>query len=114
MSLIADLAARQLAAYNRSDLDEFVDCYHPDVTVWDGEEIIAQGIVAFRERYTDLFTHWDFGATVPQRVHHGAYCVDLEDWWRVDPDHHERQEGRVLVQYRLRDDRIGTVRFLRS
>lgn len=111
MSDIATLAARQLAAYNERDLDAFVACYHPEVTVYDGDTVIAQGQGAFRERYADLFTRWTFGATVPQRVHHERHCIDLEDYWRVDPDSGVRSTGRVLVQYTLLDDRIGTVRF---
>ncbi|HCH63951.1 MAG: hypothetical protein CL927_16330 [Deltaproteobacteria bacterium] len=112
MSAIADLAARQLAAYNAGDLDAFVDCYHPEVVVMAGDEVTVEGIAAFRERYTDLFTHWRFGASVPTRVHHTTHCIDLEDYWRIDPETGERTEGRVLVHYALRDDRIGRVRFL--
>jgi len=112
MTDIATLAARQLQAYNDSDLDAFVACYHPEVVVYDGEEVIAEGRAAFRERYTDLFTRWDFGASVPTRVHHADHCIDLEDYWRVDPDSGERRDGRVLVHYQLRDGHIGAVRFL--
>lgn len=112
MSPIAALAARQLAAYNAGDLDAFVACYHADVVVMNGDKITVTGIAAFRERYADLFTHWNFGATVPEQVAHGSHCIDLEDYWREDPETGERSEGRVLVHYTLRDDRIGQVRFL--
>lgn len=112
MTPIAALAARQLEAYNAHDLDAFVACYHPEVEVWDGGACIARGTAAFRERYTDLFTRWEFGATVPERIDHAGHCVDLEDWWRIDPESGERSHGRVLVHYTLRDDQIGAVRFL--
>ena len=112
MSPIAALAARQLEAYNACDLDAFVACYHPDVVVRSGDEITVTGIDAFRERYTDLFDRWNFGATVPERMDHGPHCIDLEDYWREDPETGERSEGRVLVHYTLRGDRIGQVRFL--
>ena len=75
MSAIADLAARQLAAYNAADLDAFVDCYHRDVAVMAGSEVTIEGIAAFRKQYTDLFRHWTFGAAVPTRVHHTTHCI---------------------------------------
>jgi hypothetical protein len=112
MTTIADLAARQLAAYNAHDLDAFVDCYHEQVVVLDDQEVIAEGIEAFRERYTDLFTRWEFGATVSTRVQHADHCIDLEDYWRVDPTSGERTEGRVMVHYVLRDAKLGRVVFL--
>jgi len=112
MSPIAALAARQLEAYNACDLDAFVACYHDEVVVMNSDEVTVTGIEAFRERYTDLFTRWNFGATVPERVHHDTHCIDLEDYWREDPETRERSEGRVLVHYTLRDDRIGRVQFL--
>ena len=43
----------------------------------------------------------------------GDHCVDLEHWWRIDPETGERSEGSILVHYTLRDDLIGTVRFMR-
>jgi hypothetical protein len=111
MSEIATLAARQLAAYNASDLDAFVACYHPDVVVRDSDEIIARGRDAFRERYSDLFARWEFGAEVPERVHHGTHCVDKETYWRTNPDTQEHQRDSVMVHYSLRDRLIGSVHF---
>ncbi|MGA1398839.1 MAG: nuclear transport factor 2 family protein [Phycisphaerales bacterium] len=113
MTQIESLAARQLAAYNAADLDAFCDCYHPEVRVLDDLEERLAGIAAFRERYRDLFTRWTFGAEVTQRLVLGPHAIDLERWWRIDPDQGKRSEGEVLVRYSLRDDRIGTVQFLR-
>jgi hypothetical protein len=45
---------------------------------------------------------------------HGPHAVDLERWWRIDPDRGERSEGEILVRYTQRDDLIGTVQFLRG
>ena len=112
MSQIVDLATRQLEAYNRSDLDAFVACYHEDVLVLDGDEESVRGREAFRERYRSLFEAWQFGAEVPQRLHLAGHCVDLEHWWRVDPTTKERSTGTVLVRYEARGDTIGTVQFL--
>ena len=112
MSRIEDLAQQQLDAYNRSDLEGFVACYHPEVLVLDGKEQSLSGINEFRERYRALFSEWEFGASVTQRIALGAHCVDFEEWWRVDPVTGERSEGQVLVHYEERDGLIGTVRFL--
>ncbi len=114
MTRIADLAARQLAAYNAADLDAFCACYHPQVRVLEDLEERLVGLDAFRDRYRDLFTRWAFGAEVSQRLVHGPHAVDLERWWRIDPDHAARSEGEILVRYTQRDDLIGTVQFLRG
>jgi hypothetical protein len=109
---IEELARRQLAAYNASDLEAFVACYHEDVRVLRGEEESLRGRDAFRERYLSLFEDWDFGADVPERLQLGDHCVDYETWWRVDPSSGERSEGSVLVRYLARDGLIGLVQFL--
>lgn len=113
MPAIADLAARQLAAYNAADLDAFCDCYHSDVRVFDDLDEQSPGLEAFRERYRDLFERWRFGAEVSQRLVLGEHAVDLERWWRTDPDDGTRHEGEILVRYTLRADRIGVVQFLK-
>ena len=112
MTDIAELAARQLAAYNAADLEAFVACYHEDVRVLRGEEESLRGREALRERYRGLFEDWSFGAEVPQRLHLGQHCVDYETWWRIAPDSDERMEGAVLVRYMERDGLIGLVQFL--
>ena len=113
MTRIEHLAQQQLDAYNRSDLEAFVACYHPDVRVFNGDEQTVSGIDEFRKRYQSLFTTWKFGASVPQRISLNTHCVDFETWWRVDPNTDERSEGQILVRYEERDGRIGTVQFLR-
>ncbi|MBJ93214.1 MAG: steroid delta-isomerase [Rickettsiales bacterium] len=112
MAQIADLAARQLAAYNAADLDAFVACYHEDVQVMDGEEQTLRGRQAFRERYRELFEDWSFGAEVEQRLQLGVHCIDYERWWRIAPDSKQREQGLVMVRYLGRDGLIGLVQFL--
>ena len=112
MADISELAERQLAAYNASDLEGFVACYHEDIQVLSGDEETIRGREDFRERYRYLFEEWSFGAAVRKRFHLGAHCVDYERWWRIPPDSDERSEGEVIVRYTLRDELIGTVQFL--
>ncbi len=113
-STIADLATRQLAAYNVADLEAFCACYHEDVVVLDSDGVeTVRGLGAFRERYRTMFETMRFGATVSTRLALGIHCIDDETWWRVHPETEERSEGRVMVRYAERDGRIGLVQFLR-
>ena len=114
MALIADLALRQLDAYNAGDLEAFCACYHPEVLVLHDRVEAVTGLEAFRDRYRDLFERWTFGASVSSRLVLGVHAIDLERWWRVDPESGLRSEGDVLVRYTLRDASIGVVQFLRG
>lgn len=110
---IESLAQRQLDAYNASDLDAFVACYHPEVEVLEGEQKTVTGRDQFRERYADLFSGArHFGAEVSQRLIEGPHCVDHEQWWRLDPATGERESGSLLVRYTARDGLIAVVQFL--
>lgn len=113
MSMVEDLAQKQLEAYNSSDLDGFCACYHADVLVLDDLEETVRGMKAFKARYTSLFEKWEFGAAVPSRLVSGAHCVDYETWWRIDPESGERSEGEVLVRYTEKDGKIAIVQFLK-
>jgi len=113
MSQIRELAIRQLDAYNASDLAGFVSCYHAEVQVFEGTKLVCEGQEAFRERYRKLFETFEFGATVPERLTNADHCMDLEHYWRIDPDTQERTEGTILVHYTERDGLIGVVRFWR-
>ena len=113
MSRVVELAIKQLAAYNESDLNEFVACYHPDVVVFDGMNESIRGRAAFRARYLDLFENWEFGATVSHRFDLEGQCFDHERWWRVDPSSGARSDGLVVVRYEIRDELIGMVQFFR-
>lgn len=113
-SEITRLAARQLEAYNQGDLEAFCACYHTDVVVYDenGQESL-KGITAFRERYAVMFANGHFGATVNTRLSVGDHCIDLEEYWRGTAAGEDAIRGEVLVRYRLKEDRIGEVQFLR-
>ena len=111
---ISELADQQLSAYNLADLDAFCACYHRDIVMLDAEgEISLRGLDAFRARYADLFARGAFGAEVPDRLVAGDHCVDLERYWRDDPDGGPQVKGELLVRYQLREGLIGLVQFLR-
>jgi hypothetical protein len=113
MSTIRQLASKQLEAYNASDLDAFVACYHATVQVYEAGELVCEGHEAFRASYLRLFTTMEFGATVSERMGNASHCIDLEDYWRIDPDTQERTEGTILVHYTEKEGLIGMVRFWR-
>ena len=113
MTDVQALAARQLEAYNASDLDGFCGCYHQNVVVLEENQESVRGLDAFRARYQELFEKWQFGAAVPTRVQAGNHCVDYETWWRIDPDSGERSEGEILVRYTEKDGKIAVVQFLK-
>lgn len=102
------LAAAQLDAYNRADLDAFCACYSNDVRVFRDGELISEGAVAFRARYQALFERGEFGARVETRQLEAARvdaggvsvsCVDFERWWRGAGE--LRAEGEVWARYHL-------------
>ena len=113
MSVIQDLAVRQLAAYNSADLAGFVACYHPDVVVFDGMQESLRGRSAFEERYRDLFENWRFGAVVSERFTLDGQCFDHERWWRISPESGLKTEGVVVVRYEAKEGLIGVAQFFR-
>ena len=112
--LILALAARQLAAYNRADLDAFCACFHPDVVVLgaDGTTVRA-GLAVFRERYAEMFAqHRDVHAEVTARVLLGEHVVEHEAWSRTERATGTARSGQVLVRYSEQDGLIRWVQFL--
>lgn len=110
----AELAARQLEAYNARDLDAFCGCYTDDVHVLDEAGAVSfAGIDEFRRRYEPLFTGWDaIRGEVTTRIVLEPHVIDDEHWWRLRGN--ERQSGRVLVRYTAREGGISTVQFFRE
>lgn len=113
--LVVELSERQLAAYNRADLDAFCACYHPDVVVLDAEgRVVRSGMPAFRAAYAEMFgAHRDVRAEVTERLVLGEHTVEREAWSRVRRDTGERSEGVVLVRYTERDGLLAVAEFLR-
>jgi hypothetical protein len=112
---IVDLAAAQLEAYNRADVDAFCACYAEDVVVLDeaGAQTL-RGQEAFRAGYVRLFaTFRDVQAGILTRVAMGRHCIDHERWSRVHRETGERMAGEILVRYTGRDGKIAIVQFLR-
>jgi hypothetical protein len=105
-----DVVQEQLDTYNAHDLERFVACYAPDVLVEDGQgNEICRGIENFRLRYHWLFAHHpDVHAEVVHRIRVADYVVDEEQVTGRGPE-----TQHVVAIYRIVDNRIVHVRFLR-
>lgn len=114
-SEILGLAARQLEAYNRSDVEAFCACFHDAVEVL-GEDGTVQkrGMAEFRKGYAAMFAEHDaVVATVSARLVLGPHVVEQEQWSRVRRSDGAKLGGEVLVRYTARDGLIRWVEFLR-
>ena len=109
------LAASQLEAYNRADLDAFIACYAEDVIVLDeAGGVTMKGRAEVRERYGRLFASFrEIRAEVLTRLLVGKHCVDHERWSRVSIETGGRSEGEILVRYTEQAGLIAIVEFLR-
>ncbi|MBS8264051.1 steroid delta-isomerase [Mesobacillus boroniphilus] len=75
------LAQKQLDAYNKQDLEEFLSVYSDDVMIMDfpGSKVTTRGIEEMRIRYGRLFNeHPNNHAELLARMVHGNKVVDHE------------------------------------
>ncbi|MET9833424.1 nuclear transport factor 2 family protein [Streptomyces sp. NPDC006385] len=102
-----DPVERQLDAYNRQALEEFLACYADSAQLLVDGVTAASGKEALREIYARQFAQTPVKATSLGRLRQGEWVVD-----------HERVEApslpttTVLALYRVRDGLIDQVQFL--
>lgn len=106
---VAAVVARQLDAYNRQAVDEFVACFSEEVEiVREGSPDVMKGRAAMRESYAAMFAKFPQNkATVTQRMVVGQHAVDEELV--------EGRDGppfRTIAVYTITDGLISHVRFL--
>ncbi len=112
---VSELAEAQLSAYNAHDIDAFCACYAEDIRVLDADgRVTIDGLAAFRATYGAVFTEWDIGAAVDQRLVLEPHAIDDERWWRTHRTDGRVLSGRVLVRYTARDGKIVVAQFFRS
>ncbi|CAL9278652.1 nuclear transport factor 2 family protein [Streptomyces sp. SudanB91_2054] len=104
----ARVVDRQIDAFNRQALDDFMACYAPHATVLTDGEVVASGADALRALYGRQFSEVPLTATVLSRSSQAEWIVDRE-----------RVEGgagipamSVLALYRVRDGLIDQVQFV--
>lgn len=110
MDPITELADRQLAAYNRKDMDAWLATYAPDAEQYDIEgRLLARGHAQMRERMAARFAEPDLHARLIQRIVMGDVVVDHEEVTRNFP------EGLgslpMLCVYRVVDGRFARATF---
>jgi hypothetical protein len=105
-----DPVQEQLEAYNARDLERFLACYSPNVLIEDGAGNVEMvGHSAMRERYGPMFAqHPQLHCQIVTRLRIGEYVVDEERIVGRGPD-----ERHAVAIYRVADDKITHVRFLR-
>lgn len=109
----ADLAQRQLDAYNARDLEAFLACYAEDCLVRahpSGAEMM-RGREAMRARYGRLFEeHPDLHCRLLTRVEHEVFAIDHEHVEGLKPG----EVVYAVAMYEVRDGLIQNVWFLRN
>jgi hypothetical protein len=98
---------RQIEAYNRQDLDAFLNCYAGSAELRIDGVVAASGRDALREIYARQFSEVPVRAKVVSRIRQAEWIAD-----------HERIEGAagippmsVLALYHVRDGLIDQVQF---
>lgn len=103
----------QVEAYNRHDLEGFVDTYHADARVWRFPEgsLLLEGHGQLREAYASRFAQGSrVRAEVTRRIVQGAIVIDAETIHGLLP-------GRPLSAtaiYEVADGRIRQAWFVRQ
>jgi uncharacterized protein (TIGR02246 family) len=108
----SDAVARQVSAYNRRDLDSFLDCYAPDAVIENvNGDALMEGHAAIRAAYGELFAGSpELHVEIATRIRIGEYVIDEE----VVTGRRESPEAtRVAAIYHVRDGAIDRVRLIR-
>jgi uncharacterized protein (TIGR02246 family) len=107
MAVPREIVDRQVAAYNRRDLDAFVQCYAPDaVVVQPDGSLLATGHAEIRARYGELFDQSpDLRAEIRNRIEVGHVVIDEEHVTGFNLPGRPA-EIHAAVVYRVADDVI--------
>lgn len=103
------VVARQLDAYHRHDVDDFVECFSRDVEiVSDGSDKKLVGRELMRTRYAAMFQKFPRNrCTLLSRIVVGNHAVDEELI-----EGRDEPPFRTVAIYTITDDLISHVRFL--
>jgi uncharacterized protein (TIGR02246 family) len=99
-TLPAQVATKQIDAFNRRDLDGFMALYAEDAVVaeFPSGKILWAGKPAIREGYAGMFkANTTPPVRVPTRVVDGAFVVDYEEW---DAKAEERNHATWMYEIR--------------
>ena len=108
----SDPVARQVSAYNRRDLDAFLECYAADVVIENARgDVVMDGRAAMRAAYGELFADSPaLHVEIATRIRIGEYVIDEEivTGRRASPE-----AMRVAAIYHVGDGVIDRARFIR-
>lgn len=102
-----EVVSRQLEAYNRHDLEQFLATYAPNAVMHSRNGTTMRGRRALREVYGPRLMAGRCRAEIVNRIAEGDWVVDHEVAHGIEPE-----PIRVLAAYRVVDGLIAEVRFL--
>jgi len=102
----------QLDAYNNQDIEKFIVNFSQNCVVEDGEgHVLMTGRAAMYESYKKMFeASPELHCRLASRIVVGNYVLDEE---RVTGRSGNPEEGHVVAVYRIENEEIVHVRFLR-
>ena len=108
----SDAVARQVSAYNRRDLDAFLECYTADALVENANgDVVMESRDAMRAAYGELFAESPaLHVEIATRIRVGEYVIDEEV---VTGRRGSPEAIRVAAIYHVRDGAIDRVRLIR-
>jgi hypothetical protein len=101
----------QVDAYNRGDIDAFLNTYAPEVNLYNfPDELRSSGLASMREIYAKLFEKApQLHASITNRITQGNYVIDQE----VVTGFPGAKELTAVAIYEVKDGKIVNVWFLR-
>jgi hypothetical protein len=108
----SDAVARQVSAYNRRDLDAFLECYAPHAVIENANgDVVMESRAAIRAAYGELFADSPaLHLEIATRIRVGEYVIDEEV---VTGRQGSPEAIRVAAIYHVKDGAIDHVRLLR-
>lgn len=112
-AVIVAVVQEQVDAYNAHDIDRFLACYAPDVTITDGTGIVLyQGHEAIRAGYGPLFAqNPEMRVEIRARIVVGAWVVDEEHVTGLSAPGMPPEVHAIAV-YRVAEGKIAAVQLL--
>jgi uncharacterized protein (TIGR02246 family) len=100
----------QVDAYNRGDIDAFLNTYAPDANLYNfPDKLFSSGLASMRERYAKLFEKApQLHASITNRITQGNYVIAQE----VVTGSPGAKEFTAVAIYEVKDGQIVNVWFL--
>ncbi|MEZ6000493.1 nuclear transport factor 2 family protein [Hyphomonas sp.] len=112
MSTSSELVQRQLDAYNRQDIEAFLECYAEDAVLGGlNGDVTQSGAADIRARHLELFAQFpENKATIVNEMDLGSTVILHEDVSRAPGG----DQFQVAAIYTIRNGKIARVDFARG